>query len=239
MNTHKKQAYVIRHVAFEDLGSFEAKIRERYDIHYLDAGVDDLQTIVIQQSDLCIILGGPISAYEVSAYPFIQDTIDLLKTRIHYDLPTLGICLGAQLIANALGANVYSGSEKEIGWFPIKLSTAGQGNYFRYLGDNIPIFHWHGDTFDLPSGAILQASTSLYPNQAFTYGRHILALQFHPEIRGAHIEKWLIGHAYEISKTPSVSIHQLRMKTKQYAPHLMQQSQLFLTGWLDVLNGEG
>jgi GMP synthase (glutamine-hydrolysing) len=142
-------------------------------------------------------------------------------------------------IAKALNVAVYSGPEKEIGWFPIELTDAGKNNYFRYLNqDNMPVFHWHGDTFDLPDGAVLQASTKRYPNQAFTYGNHILALQFHPEIRGEHIEKWLIGHAYEIAKTPSVNLHCLREETKPYALRLMQQSQLFLEGWLHEINRE-
>ena len=76
----------------------------------------------------------------------------------------------------------------------------------------------------------------LYPNQAFTYDDHTLALQFHPELIGSHIEKWLIGHACEISKTPSVNIHQIREETKQYAPRLMQQSQRFLAAWLHAIN---
>ena len=113
-------------------------------------------------------MGGPISVYDDSDYPFIQDELALLQTRIKSGLPTLGICLGAQLIAKALGANVYTGSVKEIGWFPIALTEMGQSNYFRHLGeDNMPLFHWHGDTFDLPAGAVLQASTHALSQSSF------------------------------------------------------------------------
>src|SRR5690606_9988829 len=109
---------------------------------------------------LTIILGGPIGVYETEDYPFLQKEIDLLKVRLENNLPTLGICLGAQMIAHALGAKVYAGHAKEIGWSTLQLATLPD-NILAPL-TNVPVLHWHGDTFDLPENATLLASSSLY-----------------------------------------------------------------------------
>lgn len=232
---NQKEAHVIRHIAFEDLGSFEAILNDRgYSIRYLDAGYDDLNLIKNYKSDLLIVLGGPIGVYDHKDYPFLETEILILKNRIEKDLPTLGICLGAQLIARALGAEVYSGDVKEIGWSKLKLTNEGNNNYFKYLSQNEgEVLHWHGDTFHLPEGAKLQASTDIYVNQAFTYGENILALQFHTEVTERGMEKWFIGHANEISSAKEIDIAKLRGDTKKYVNSLVMNSHLFLNVWLD------
>lgn len=233
----QKKVYVIRHVAFEDLGSFESILKDfGYSISYFEAGFDDISFMHMDQPDLLIVLGGPIGVYDEADYPFISEEIAILKDRIFKDLPALGICLGAQLIAKSLGSKVYSGSAgKEIGWSPLILSERGNKNYFRYLDSSATsVLHWHGDTFDLPDGAVLQASTSKYKNQAFTYGNNILALQFHPEITTRGMEKWFIGHANELSSM-KISVQKLREDTKYHADALMRSSNPFMREWLGSL----
>ncbi|MCJ8278860.1 MAG: gamma-glutamyl-gamma-aminobutyrate hydrolase family protein [Rivularia sp. ALOHA_DT_140] len=141
-----KSATVIRHIAFEDLGSLEIALqRKGYTIKYLEAGIDNLADIAPTE-DMLIVLGGPIGAYDEQDYPFIVDELRLLEQRLKADLPTLGICLGAQLMARALGAKVYPGVEKEIGWSGIKLTDEGKKSALIDLDvDNIPVLHWHGD----------------------------------------------------------------------------------------------
>ncbi|MFC6166712.1 glutamine amidotransferase [Acinetobacter terrestris] len=209
--------YAIQHLAFEDLGVMEDVFYQLgFRVRYFEAGVDDLSK-AFQHKGLTIILGGPIGVYETADYPFLQQEIDLLKVRLEENLPTLGICLGAQLIAHALGAKVYAGHQKEIGWSKLSLSNA-ENNPLTPLTDT-SVLHWHGDTFDLPEQAELLASSNVYTNQAFSVGKNILALQFHLEVAAESLEKWLIGHTCELRKA-EINIPSLRADNEKYATSL-------------------
>lgn len=223
----------IRHLAFEDLGSFAEVLQRRgARVRYLEAGVDRLTDFDPTEPDLLVVLGGPIGAYDAALYPFISDELRLLEQRLSADRPTLGICLGAQLMARALGARVYPGPAKEIGWTPLTLSEAGQASPLAALaGELTSMLHWHGDTFDLPEGATRLASTNLYVNQAFSWGRAALALQCHPEIRASQFERWLIGHASELAAA-GISVPLLRAESARLAPTLEQQGQQCFEQWL-------
>lgn len=224
-----KTIYAIQHLAFEDLGALEDVFYQYgYRVRYFDAGVDDLTT-ALAYDGLVVILGGPIGVYEQDDYPFLIDEISGLKQRLAANKPTLGICLGAQLIAYALGAPVYAGHAKEIGWSPLTLSQAAN-NPLTTLGDTA-VLHWHGDTFDLPAQAELLASSALYPNQAFKIGQNILALQFHIEVAEDDLEKWLIGHTCELRKA-NISIPELRQDNQKYASELMSKSAGVLKDYL-------
>jgi len=235
---------VIRHLAFEDLGSFCSVLQANdYRINYIEApdfalAPDDLSQLDALSDDLLIILGGPISVNDDDLFAFIQAEVTLLKSRIAADKPTLGICLGAQLIASALGAKVYPGAEKEIGWFDLQLTAAGQQSALRYLAaEHCRVLHWHGETFDLPEGTKLLAGSKRYPHQAFSYGKNILALQFHPEVTQRGLERWFIGHIGEIMHTDGVGVGQLREDTRLFANQLEVQGELFFTSWLNKVAG--
>ncbi len=230
-----KNAIIIRHVPFEDLGNLGSVLHQRgYAVKYLEAGSGYLQQFDPLAPDLLVILGGPIGAYDEQDYPFLLEEFRLLEKRLAADVPTLGICLGAQLMARVLGAKVYPGSGKEIGWSPIKLSDAGQQSPLSCLGtENTAVLHWHGDTFDLPQDSTHLASSSQYVNQAFAWGECGLGLQFHPEVTTQGLEHWFIGHACEISTTPGISVAQLRAATARYAPNLEAQAAKFWHKWLD------
>ena len=224
--------YAIQHLSFEDLGSLEDLFYQLgFRVRYFEAGVDDL-TQAMQHTGLTIILGGPIAVYETEDYPFLQKEIDLLKVRLKNNLPTLGICLGAQLIAHALGAKVYAGAVKEIGWSPLTLSN--QTNHLLAPLEDSPVLHWHGDTFDLPKNAVLLASSALYPNQAFSIGSHILALQFHIEVATESLEKWLIGHTCEL-RNANIDIPALRSDNEKFAPTLENKASQIITQWMATL----
>jgi len=152
-------------------------------------GVDRAEGLA---ADLLVVMGGPCGAYETQVYPWLADTIALLAERIAQDRPTLGVCLGAQLIAAALGSAVFRGPAPEIGWHPVALTEAGRASPLRHL-DGVPILHWHGDTYDLPHGAELLATTPAYHHQAFRIGPRLLALQCHPEHDGSNFEHWILG----------------------------------------------
>lgn len=226
-----KTAIAIRHVAFEDLGSFTDELHAQgYRLRYMEAA-SGVPTQAGMEADLLVVLGGPIGAYDEVDYPFLQDELRLLAHRLAHGLPTLGICLGAQLMARALGARVYPGAAKEIGWKEITLTEAGVHSVLAPL-QGIPVLHWHGDTFDLPEGAVRLASTELFENQAFALGDHALALQFHPEVTEAGLEHWLIGHAAEIAATPGVTVAGLRADAKRYCAALVPHGRLCLADWL-------
>jgi GMP synthase (glutamine-hydrolysing) len=229
-----KTLLAIRHVAFEDLGGFETPLKEAgYAIQYADMGVDAVAGF--GTPDLLVVLGGPIGAYDDALYPYLKDEITLIAARLKAGLPTLGICLGSQLMARALGAKVYPGRAKEIGWKPLTLTPAG-GKLLAPLA-GVPVLHWHGDTFDLPDGAENLASTDICDHQAFVYGDHGLAFQFHPEAQEAGFERWLIGHTGEIAATPGVSVCDLRAATHNLSGASIAAGRKILDAWLGQVHG--
>ena len=192
-----------------------------------------------------IVLGAPIGVYETDAYPFLEKEIELVGRRVAQDRPTLGLCLGAQIIAVAAGGSVYpGGAGKEIGWASIELTEAGAAGPLATLVDGSApaaadpvVLHWHGDTFDLPPGATRLASTSRYSNQAFSLGTHVLALQFHPEADPRTFERWLIGHAIEIGATDGIDPSGLRRDAARYGVSLVERGGRFIRAWLQQLDG--
>ncbi|NJO67459.1 MAG: glutamine amidotransferase [Rhodospirillales bacterium] len=231
-----KEAVAIRHVGFEDLGTFEPVLTARgLTIRYAEAAIG-LDRVDPLAPSLLVVLGGPIGVYEHEAYPFLTQELQLLKRRIAAGLPTLGVCLGCQLLAAALGARVYPGRAKEIGWSPLTLTEVGMASPLRPLAaPGVQVLHWHGDTFDLPDGARLLASTALYPNQAFAHGPAdlTLGLQFHAEVTATGLEHWFIGHACEIATTDSVNVQDLRADTHRFATSAAVAGAAMLTSWLD------
>ena len=216
-HTFSKTIYAIQHLAFEDLGSLEDIFYQLgFRIRYFEAGVDDL-TPALNYEGLTVILGGQIGVYEEEDYPFLTDEIRLLQQRLASKKPTLGICLGAQLIARALDAKVYAGHQKEIGWGELEIKPI-EHNILEPL-EGVSVLHWHGDTFDLPEHATLLASSPLYPHQAFSIDQHVLALQFHIEVAEDMFERWLIGHTCEL-RQGKFSIPQLREENSLHAQHL-------------------
>ena len=228
----------LRHVAFEDLGTFEAVLLSRgHEVRYVDVPTEGVATLSADDADLLVVLGGPIGAYEDDAYPFLVDETRLVRDRLLSARPILGLCLGAQIIARALGARVYPGT-KEIGWEPVTLTTEGQGACLAHLGD-AAVLHWHGDTFDLPDGARHLASTAACANQAFAWQSHALALQFHVEAGGKSLERWFVGHTAEIVATPGVTVEQLRADTARYSERIEAAGAACFGAWLDEVGLSG
>jgi GMP synthase (glutamine-hydrolysing) len=222
----------LRHVPFEDLGLLAPILDERkHEVRYVDVPTADLSAVDALSPDLLVVLGGPIGAYENDRYPFIDRELEWLQARLAAAKPTLGICLGSQLMARALGARVYPSGVKEIGWAPIELTAAGRSSCLAGL-EGTPVLHWHGDTFDLPDGAMLLASTPACRQQAFSYGEHALALQFHAEACGAALEAWFVGHACEIAATPAISVAGLRAATARHSAELLEHGGTVFRAWL-------
>jgi len=142
-----------------------------------------------------IVMGGPMAVYEMQKYAYLEAEAELIRDFINKGRGVLGICLGAQMIAHALGARVYPGGAKEIGWYTVDITDDGMKDpVFSTLSlessSSAQVFQWHGDTFDLPVDAVRLASSGLYENQAFRYGGNIYALQFHIEVTPWMIKEW-------------------------------------------------
>ncbi|OGR86147.1 MAG: hypothetical protein A3A86_03075 [Elusimicrobia bacterium RIFCSPLOWO2_01_FULL_60_11] len=139
-----------------------------------------------------ILMGGPMNADETKKYPYLAEEVKLIENMVKDGKPVLGICLGSQLIAKALGSKVYANKAREVGWKPLELSMQGiMDPLFKEFPNNTKVLHWHGDTFDLPKGAVHLASTELCKNQAFSYGKSVYALQFHLEATPEMVANWV------------------------------------------------
>jgi GMP synthase-like glutamine amidotransferase len=147
--------------------------------------------------DMLTVMGGPMSANDEAQLDWFAPEIALVREAIGAGKTVLGICLGAQIIAKALDARVYPGRAKEIGWFPVQ-RAAGSHPFFDGLPETFTPFHWHGETFDLPRGATLLASSQLTETQAFAVGKYVLGLQFHLEATEESVRALLKGAAHEI-----------------------------------------
>lgn len=171
--------HVLQHVPFEGLGSIEAWLAHRKArvTHTRFFGSTRLPTLT--DIDFVIALGGPMSVNDEDQFPWLREEKLFIAEAIARNKAVLGICLGAQLIASAMGARVFPGPEKEIGWFPISAAPAAT-NAFAFPA-SIVVFHWHGETFDLPAGAVHLAGSAACHNQAFQVGARVIGLQFHLE----------------------------------------------------------
>jgi GMP synthase (glutamine-hydrolysing) len=177
-----KTALVIRHVVFEGVAGYRDPIEAAgYEIERVPACTTDFASLDVMSPDLLVVMGGPMGAYETGEHPWLTPEITAIRERLARGLPTLGVCLGSQLIAAALGARVYPGPVREIGFSPLTLTATGSTSPLTHVAE-VDVLHWHGDTFDLPDGTELLASTAAFPNQAFRRGPHLLALQFHAEM---------------------------------------------------------
>ena len=181
---------MLRHEPFEHLGHFAAVLEENHvEYRYHDLG----QPIVKEQHGGLIIMGGPMSAND--NLPGLTNELGLIERALNNDVPVLGICLGSQLIARALGARVYKNAQLEIGWEPVWFTDAAKDDaLFGKMRSPETFFHWHGETFDLPDGAEWLAYSEKCRHQAYRYGRKVYGVQFHPEITpemiADHIEEW-------------------------------------------------
>ncbi|HSQ78698.1 MAG TPA: type 1 glutamine amidotransferase, partial [Nitrospirota bacterium] len=144
-----------------------------------------------------VIMGGPMAVYEMDRYPYLKNEVQLISAAIKANKHVLGVCLGAQMVAHALGARVYAGEQKEIGWYEVSITPEGMKDPLMSSlaldGKSLAqVFQWHGDTFDLPANAVRLASSDLYHNQAFRYSDRVYALQFHIEVTPAIVRDWLV-----------------------------------------------
>ncbi len=230
--TQRKLATIVRHTTLEDDGTLRSVLlANRYRVEVVDAPTTDLKA-AYRRSDLVLVTGAPIGAYETDLFPFLRREIDEVSECLRLDKPIFGIGLGAHLIARALGARVYPGRRCELGWLALSLTAAGKHSPIAAL-ENVPVLHWHEDTFDLPQGADLLASTPAYEAQAFAWGKHALGVQFHAEASASTVEQWLISYRAQL-RSVGADVRALRHTTAQLAPAAEHAGMRMLASWLDA-----
>ena len=204
---------ILQHVPFEGAGSIESWLqargaRQRLIPLHAGASLPEPQTF-----DLLIVLGGPMSVNDEADYPWLQAEKQLLARVIDAGKPVLGICLGAQLMAAALGARVTPGAHKEIGWFPLQGHPVAEGDF--QFPEQITVFHWHGETFSLPAGARLLASSAACRHQAFQLGRRAIGLQCHLETTPQSAASLIAACRDELTAAPFIQDEASLLATPQ------------------------
>ena len=175
------RAHYLQHVPFESPGSIDRWLQSAgYQVTFTKL-YESTSIPTPNQLDLLIVLGGPMSVNDEERYPWLRVEKQFIRHTIESGRAVLGICLGAQLIASALGESVYPNRRKEIGWFPVRGISPEEESTFRFP-PSVDVFHWHGDTFDLPERAVLLARSEACENQAFQFGSNVIGLQFHLEV---------------------------------------------------------
>lgn len=214
-----KRIRCILHVPFETPGYIEKWARDKgHEISYTRL-YEDQALPELQGTGLLLLMGGPMSAISEKENPWLAAEKKFLQEAFERQIPVLGICLGAQLIAASLGAKVYPASHREIGWYPLHFLPA-LGNYpiCPSLPRSSAVFHWHGDTFDIPEGATRIASSKATPNQGFIYGDRVIALQFHLEIEAVNVEAMLHHCGDELAKGPYMQEADEIRKNQEHIP---------------------
>lgn len=236
MTDKRPLALAIRQVRFKGLASLEQTlVNLGYRVEYVDAPEEDLFQVDPAAPDLLVFLGGPPGALDEDRFPFLADELRLIEARLDIGRPLLGICLGGQLIARVLGAEIQPGAAPELGWWPLSLSREGRDSPLRFLSE-VPVLHWHSDAMSLPADARLLASTDRCPVQAFQYGLSTLALQFHPEVSAPAMEQWLVAHMRQIDAHPRHSVESLRDDAHRCADWMAQRADAMLRDWLNEVN---
>ena len=227
-----KRALIIRHVPFEGIAGFREPVEAAgYELDRIDISDPDFARVNFNAPELLILMGGPMGVYEREAHPWIDCEIDRLASRISLGLPTLGVCLGAQMIAAAMGARVYSGPIKEVGFAPVTLHAAAADSPLRHV-EGVPMLHWHGDSFPLPEGVELLASTDAYANQAFRRGPELLALQFHAEMgEDPRFEQWLEDSDDYVGQA-GITVPELRAQHGRHGPGAVAAGRAMIAEWL-------
>lgn len=226
-----KRALVIQHDPTISLGNLEpVLVTAGYELEVVDARDADLASIDATAPDLVVVLGNDHGVYEKADRPYIAREEHWLTQRLAAERPTLGVCFGAQIMASALGGEVYRGPSTQIGYRSVELTDAGASSPVAAFAD-VPILEWHGDTFTLPEGVTRLAGSSDYANEAFAVGNWALAVQFHPETTTPMYERW-VADGRESVVAHGLTPDQLLADDARHNERMQSASEQMLTRWL-------
>lgn len=231
-----KKALIIRHVPYEGVAGYRQPIEDAgYDVDRIDVTDPHFSSLDLREPDLLIMMGGPMGVYEQDRYPWIGCQLRRLAHRLESERPTLGVCFGAQMMAAALGADVYEGPVKEVGFHPITVHAHAKDSPLRHL-KGVPILHWHGDTFTRPDNVELLASSHVYDHQAFRRGSNILAVQFHAEMgEDPRFDAWISEWPESVLEAGGDEAS-LRAAHDQLGPGAVEAGRKMIAEWLAGLN---
>jgi GMP synthase (glutamine-hydrolysing) len=216
---------ILRHMFQESAGTLEnALTGAGLEVRYVDLFEEIPARLPLDEASGLVVLGGPMNVDEVDRYPFLKLDVEWIRQALDARLPLLGICLGSQLLAKTLGSRVYANSVKEIGWYGLEwFPSAGDDQLLGQKGAT-KVFQWHGDTFDLPPGAVQLAQGSSCANQAFRWGTNAYGLQFHIEMTAAMIDKWIEKgkESGELAALDYISPEAIEEQTPRLLPEMQQ-----------------
>jgi len=233
-----KPIIALRHVPHETLGRLEPLIAQAgLTFQYVDLFTSRPANFDPMSCAGLVVLGGPMNVDETERYPFLAAEIDWIFAALTAQTPVLGICLGSQLLAKAAGARVYPNSVKEIGWYALELTAAAADDpLFANCPANPTVFQWHGDTFDVPAGAVHLASTAACRHQAFRVGRSAWGLQFHVEVTEEMIDEWLAepGNCAELARLDYLDADRIRAQTPDHMADLRHVADQILRPFVEI-----
>jgi GMP synthase (glutamine-hydrolysing) len=231
-----KPVIVVQHIQCETPGTI-AEVLDARGIprHAIRVFHGDPVPPQVDEAAGLVIMGGPMGVYEQARYPFLRDEIRLLESALRAEVPVLGVCLGSQLLASALGAKVAPGTRKEIGWHPVWLSqSAGDDPLWKGAQPRFTAFHWHGDVFDLPRGAVSLASSELTACQAFRHGDNAYGLLFHMEVTDQLVSGMVKDCSDELTAA-GISGMEILTKRSEHLPQLRSLGQSVFGRWTDLV----
>jgi GMP synthase (glutamine-hydrolysing) len=237
----ERTALILQHTPEERGGLFETILEEKewtLDVRPLFSGAP--LPAALKDYGMVLVLGGPMSANDEADHPFLKEEIPFIRRALKLGHPMLGICLGAQLMAKALGARVYPGPHKEIGWYWLNQTPSAKTDpLFSLLDSYFLVFEWHGETFDRPPETLGLAGNQTYPNQAFRFDTSAYGLQFHLEITKPMLKTWLSSWTQEIkeAKPQPVSAQSIMGEAKIYLDRLNRQARTFFSRFIELVEG--
>ena len=216
-----RKILVVQHVPHEPLGTLDRLLRrQKIRLKFVNFSRHPDAVPEIAGCDALIVLGGPMNVDETHRHSHLLTEMRLIDAALRANLPILGICLGAQLLAHVLGARVGRNFTQELGWHEVRLTPSGTDDRaLRHLAGGKQVFHWHGDTFDVPNGATLLAASDLCAHQAFRYGDRAYGLQFHLEADEQVIARWLRVYEAELTATQGPdAARRIQLETRAHLP---------------------
>ena len=235
--TARPRVYVFQHVACEDLGTFAEVLAGRgFHTDYVRLFAGDRLPDDWSNAAALIFLGGPMSVNDEARYAYLAAEKVIIRGALERHTPTLAVCLGAQLLAAAAGSRVFPGVRPVIGWAPVSLTTDGrQDPLLAPLAQLAAVFHWHGETFDLPQGAVRLAFSALTMNQAFRLGQTVYGLQFHLEVDAPMIDSWVRAYPNDLGTDAEATARHITAETATHAAPLRTAAVQAMHCFLDIV----